>query len=120
MTLTRIKVKRVNSKMEIVDKQNGIIDDNPVIYYGNEDSHITDDDISSGRVKHIGRGFTAFQEYINKNGHSKTEDPKVSISIQIPLSYVVRLRATGRGWQTRMSNYLIKEIKRGAFDNLPI
>ena len=52
--------------MEIVDKQNGIIDDNPVIYYGNEDSHITDNDISSGRVKHIGRGFTAFQEYINK------------------------------------------------------
>jgi len=64
MTQTRIKVKQVNGKMEIVDKQNGIIDDNPVVYYGNEDSYITDDDVASGRVKYIGRGFSAFQEYI--------------------------------------------------------
>ena len=67
MTLTRIKVKQINGKMEIVEEQNGIIDDNPVVYYGNEDSPITDDDVVSGRVKYIGRGFTAFQEYINKN-----------------------------------------------------
>ena len=62
MSLTRIKVEQLNGKMKIVDKQTGIIDDNPVVYHGNEDLPITDDDVSLGCVQYIGRGFSAFKE----------------------------------------------------------
>ena len=120
MALTRIKVEQVNGKMEIVDKQTGIIDDDPVVYHGNEDLPITDDDIALGRVKYIGRGFDVLKEHINRDGRPKAEDPKVSISFRIPVSYAARLRATGRGWQTRMSDYLINGIKQGVFDDMAI
>ena len=120
MALTRIKVEQVNGKMEIVDKKTGIIDDNPVVYHGNEDLPITDDDLALGRVKNIGRGFSAFIEHINMKEQPKDEDPKVSISFRLPVSYATKLRATGRGWQTRMSDYLIKGIKQGVFDDMAI
>ena len=61
----------------------------------------------------IARGFAAFKEHINRNGRPKVKDPKVSVSIRIPLSAAQNLRATGPGWQTRMSNYLLKGISRG-------
>jgi len=114
MALTRIKVGQINGKMEIVGKQSGIIDDNPVVYHDSEDLPITDDDVSLGRVQYIGRGFAAFKD----NGRPKVEDPKVNISFRIPLSYAEKLRATGRGWQTRMSDYLIKGIKQGVFEDI--
>ena len=59
------------------------------------------------------RGFAAFKEHINRNGRPKAEDPKVGVSVRIPLSYAAELRATGPGWQTRISEYLIKGIKKG-------
>jgi hypothetical protein len=43
----------------------------------------------------IARGFAQFKENINRNGRPKVEDPKVSISVRIPLSYANELRATG-------------------------
>ena len=61
----------------------------------------------------VARGFAAFKEHINRNGRPKVKDPKVSVSIRIPLSAAENLRATGPGWQTRMSNYLLKGISRG-------
>ncbi|MDR2268816.1 MAG: BrnA antitoxin family protein [Rickettsiales bacterium] len=64
-------------------------------------------------IKPVARGFAAFKEYINRNGRPKLEDPKVSISIRIPLSYAASMRATGPGWQTRMSEYIVRGIKRG-------
>ena len=82
MALTRIKVDQINGKMEIIDKQTEIIDYNPVVIHGTEDLPITDDDIATGQVKYIGRGFTALQEYVNKNSTQKVENPKVSISIR--------------------------------------
>ena len=103
MTLTRIKVEQINGKIEVVDRQTEIIDHNPVVYHGDEDLPITDDDVATGRVKHIGRGFAALQEY----NRQKIDTPKVNISIQIPFSCAERLRASGRGWQTRTSNYLV-------------
>jgi len=63
--------------------------------------------------KRIGRGFASFKEYINRQGHPKTEDPKVSISIRIPLSKAAKLRETGPGWQTRTSDFVVDGIDRG-------
>ena len=120
MTLTRIKVGQINGKMEIVAMQTGIIDYNPVVYHGAEDLPITDDDVATGRVKHVGSGFTALQEYINMNDRQKTENPKVNISVRIPLSCADRLRASGRGWQTRTSDYLVEGIMCGVFDNTAV
>ena len=59
------------------------------------------------------RGFAAFKKHINRNGRPKVKDPKVSVSIRIPLSAAASLRATGPGWQTRMSDYLMKGISKG-------
>ena len=61
----------------------------------------------------VARGFAAFKEYINKNGRPKVEDPKVSISIRIPLSCATALRATGKGWQTRTSEFVVDGINDG-------
>ena len=66
--------------------------------------------------KPIARGFEEFQEYLKEKGEpliEVEEDPKVNISIRIPRSYATGLRATGRGWQTRVGEYLVKGIKRG-------
>jgi uncharacterized protein (DUF4415 family) len=63
--------------------------------------------------KRVGRGFASFKEYINRNGRPKAEDPKVSISIRIPLSKAAKLRETGPGWQTRTSDFIVAGIDRG-------
>jgi len=63
--------------------------------------------------KRIGRGFASFKEYINRQGRPKAEDPKVSISIRIPLSKAAKLRETGAGWQTRASDFIVDGIDRG-------
>jgi len=65
--------------------------------------------------KSIARGFAVFKEHINRQGRPKTEDPKVSISIRIPLSKADELRATGPGWQTRISEFIIKNYDQGKF-----
>jgi uncharacterized protein (DUF4415 family) len=74
---------------------------------------ITEEDELAGRVKNIGRGFAVLKQYINRNGRPKVEDPKVSISIRIPLSKAVWLRETGPGWQTRTSDFVVEGINQG-------
>ena len=64
--------------------------------------------------EYIGRGWTALEEFVNKRNQTKTEElDDVSISIRIPRSYAMGLRATGRGWRNRVGEYLVKGIKRG-------
>lgn len=75
-------------------------------------------DFTPGPV--VARGFAQFKEYINKNGRPKAEDPKVGISIRIPLSLATMMRATGPGWQTRMSEYIVKGIQDGALGKIEI
>ena len=77
MTLTRIKVKQTNNKIKIIDKQTEIVDTNPVVYHGNEELPITDDDLAYGRVTPIARGLDEFKEYLKKSEHSKANDSKV-------------------------------------------
>jgi len=62
--------------------------------------------------KPVARGFAQFKEFINRKGRPKSEDPRVNVSIRIPLSYAARLRSTGPGWQTRMGDYVINGINR--------
>ena len=62
--------------------------------------------------KPVARGFAQFKEYINRNGRPKSDDPRVNVSIRIPLSYAARLRSSGPGWQTRMGDYIINGINR--------
>jgi len=73
-------------------------------------------DINPGG-KSIARGFAAFKEHINRQGRPKAEDPKVSISIRIPLSKAAGLRATGPGWQTRISEFIVKGYECGEFSH---
>jgi hypothetical protein len=63
----------------------------------------------------IGRGFAAFKEHINRNGRPKADDPKRMVNIRLPESILTRLRSTGRGWQTRLGDYLAIGVKKGAF-----
>jgi len=69
--------------------------------------------------KPIARGYDELREYFKKIGQplfedqNPPEDQKVNISIRIPRSYALGLRSTGRGWRTRVGEYLINGIKRG-------
>ena len=78
---------------------------------------ITDEDMATGRVKRVGRGFAAFKEYINRDGRPPVTDKKVVVSIRLPSSDAEKLRAMGKGWQTRVCDYLIKGIRQGKIAN---
>ena len=62
----------------------------------------------------IARGFAAFKEYINKRGRPKTEDKQVVVSFRLPQSVAKTLRSSGRGWQTRAKEYIIKGVAAAA------
>ena len=79
----------------------------------------TDEDYETGRVKRIGRGFAAFKEYINREGRPQVADKKVVVSIRLPSSDVEKLRALGKGWQTRVGDYLIHGIRNGKLAKSP-
>jgi len=78
---------------------------------------ITDEDITTGRVKRIGRGFAAFKEYINRDGRPPATDKKVVVSIRLPNSDAEKLRAMGKGWQTRVCDYIVQGIRQGKIVN---
>jgi len=74
---------------------------------------ISDEDIATGRVKRVGRGFAAFKENINRNGRPTVAEKKVVVSIRIPGPDAEKLRAMGKGWQTKVGDYLVQGIRRG-------
>ena len=43
---------------------------------------ITDEDMATGQVKRIGRGFAVFKENINRNGRPVISNKKVVVSIR--------------------------------------
>jgi uncharacterized protein (DUF4415 family) len=43
---------------------------------------------------------------VNKGGRPKSANPKQLISLRLPADVIARWRATGPGWQTRMTDYL--------------
>jgi uncharacterized protein (DUF4415 family) len=74
---------------------------------------ISDEDMATGSVKRIGRGFAAFRENINRNGRPTVAEKKVVVSIRLPGPDAEKLRAMGKGWQTKVGNYLIQGIRHG-------
>ena len=45
---------------------------------------------------------------INKGGQPRSENPKKLISIRLPEDVILKWRATGPGWQTRMAEKLAR------------
>jgi len=61
----------------------------------------------------IARGFAAFKEHINRQGRPKVTNKKVVVSFRMPISDAEKLRAMGKGWQTKASDYLVQGIRHG-------
>ena len=106
------------TRMTFNEARKYVEENNDKLQAAYDSAPVVDDGFADMDVKPIARGFAEFKEYINKNGRPKVEDPKVSISIRIPLSYAEKLRATGRGWQTRLSEYMVAGIKKGELGNI--
>ena len=53
---------------------------------------LTDDMLARGKV--------------NKGGRPRSDNPKKLISIRLPVDVILKWRATGPGWQTRMAQKL--------------
>ena len=45
---------------------------------------------------------------VNKGGRPRSENPKKLISIRLPEDVILKWRATGPGWQTRMAEKLAR------------
>ena len=45
---------------------------------------------------------------VNKGGRPRAENPKKLISIRLPEDVIMKWRATGPGWQTRMAEKLAR------------
>jgi uncharacterized protein (DUF4415 family) len=59
---------------------------------------LTDDMLARGKV--------------NKGGRPKSENPKKLISIRLPEDVILKWRATGPGWQTRMAEKLARAVPK--------
>ena len=57
---------------------------------------LTDDMLARGKV--------------NKGGRPRSENPKKLISIRLPEDVILKWRATGPGWQTRMAEKLARVV----------
>lgn len=55
---------------------------------------LTDDMLAKGKV--------------NRGGRPRSENPKKLISIRLPEDVILKWRATGPGWQTRMAEKLAR------------
>jgi len=73
---------------------------------------ITDEDIATGRVKYIGRGFAACKEYINRNGRPKVAVKKVTVGIRLPETVAADMRSV-RGYTSILSEYILAGISSG-------
>jgi uncharacterized protein (DUF4415 family) len=70
-----------------------------------------DDPNPNGKV--IARGLAEFREYIKNKANAKSKDKEVVVEIRFRESAAKKLRATGRGWQTRVRDYLMDGLAKG-------
>ena len=59
---------------------------------------LTDDMLARGKV--------------NKGGRPRSENPKKLLSIRLPEDVILKWRATGPGWQTRMAEKLARVVPK--------
>jgi uncharacterized protein (DUF4415 family) len=77
----------------------------------------SEDDLKSGRVKFIGSGHSAAVKHErNFGGRPKATDKKILVSLRLPQSIVAELRASGSGWQTRASEFIVDSVKSGKLE----
>ena len=81
--------------------------------YGKDDW--TEDDFKSGRVRLVGTGHdTAVEHFKNLGGRPRVEDKKVLVTLRMTESKLVAFKArAGRGWQTKLRNYIEQAISTG-------
>jgi uncharacterized DUF497 family protein len=72
----------------------------------------TDEDIATGSVRHMGRGFASYNEYINRMGRPKSAVRKVVVGIRLPEDVVIDMRATN-GYSSLLADYIMKGILSG-------
>lgn len=60
------------------------------------------------QAKPFDEAFPALADAMRKNvgGRPKSENPKVAVSLRLDQEVVIRFKASGPGWQTRMNNAL--------------
>jgi uncharacterized protein (DUF4415 family) len=56
----------------------------------------------------------AFMEMARKPGRPKAVAPKMPVTIRLDAEVAQRLRASGKGWQTRVNDELARLIAKGA------
>jgi uncharacterized protein (DUF4415 family) len=56
----------------------------------------------------------AFMERARKAGRPKAVAPKEPVTIRLDAAVAQRLRASGKGWQTRVNDQLARLIAKGA------
>jgi len=49
---------------------------------------------------------------VNKGGRPRSENPRKLISIRLPEDVILKWRATGPGWQTRMAEKLARVVPK--------
>jgi Uncharacterized protein conserved in bacteria len=49
---------------------------------------------------------------VNKGGRPRSKNPKKLISIRLPEDVILKWRATGPGWQTRMAEKLARVVPK--------
>ena len=81
--------------------------------YGKDDW--TRDDLNSGRVRLLGKGHNAAIEHFkNLGGRPQVEDKKVLLTLRMTESKLIAFKEkTGRGWQTKLRNYIEQAISAG-------
>ena len=81
--------------------------------YGNDDW--TEEDFKTGKVHPLGTGHDAAVEYFkNPGGRPRVEDKKVLLTLRMTESKLMAFKAkAGRGWQTKLRNYIEQAISAG-------
>jgi len=72
----------------------------------------TAEDMATGRVIPMGRGFASYREYINRGGRPKVADKKVTVGIRLPETVAADMR-TVRGYSSILSEYILAGISSG-------
>ena len=81
--------------------------------YGKDDW--TKEDFKSGRVRLLGTGHdTAIEHFKKSGGRPRVEDKKVLITLRMTESKLKAFKVkAGRGWQTKLRNYVEQAISTG-------
>ena len=81
--------------------------------YGNDDW--TEGDFESGDVRLLGTGHGAAMEHFRRvGGRPKVKDKKVLLTLRMTESKLTAFKErTGRGWQTKLRDYVEQAISSG-------